>query len=642
MCGIAGKLNPSGEPVSPAEIHAMCNTIVHRGPDDEGIYVSGPVGLGMRRLSIIDLSGGKQPIHNEDRSVWVVLNGEIYNFPQLRSELESRGHCFYTRSDTEVIVHLYEEHGSACVEKLRGMFAFALYDERKQQLLLVRDRLGKKPLYYSACSNGSLLFGSEIKALLTADPELNKPDLGALLNYFCFGYVPDPASAFQPIRKLPPGHLLEFCQGSIRVERYWDLTRFGLYSPASEEECLEELEALLSDSVKMRLISDVPLGAFLSGGVDSSLVVAMMARHSSRPVKTFSIGFTSPDFDESGYARLLAQRFETEHCELTLEPDFEELLPQLLASMDEPFADSSLLPTYYVAQLARRHVTVALSGDGGDELFAGYDRYGIALRRRRFDWAPQWMGRLFRDHLYATLPNSLKGSRFLYNASLPDGLRYVDSVSYVSAQQRDRALFSEEFLAQIRALEAPSAGFASHLESISGADGLSRLQYLDIKTYLPGDVLTKVDRMSMAVSLEVRCPLLDHVWVEHAAALKPEWKLRMGEPKYILKKLAERMGVPPELLYRPKQGFAVPLVHWMRNQLRRDLLQLLLEPQTIQRGYFNREAVARVIHEHTTGRRDHSGSLWVLLVFELWQRQFRHSRQSGERPAELFAGQGKA
>lgn len=638
MCGIAGRINASGEPVEAADIHAMCDAIVHRGPDDEGVYVSGSVGLGMRRLSIIDLSGGKQPIHNEDRSIWVVLNGEIYNFPEIRAELEARGHHFYTHSDTEVIVHLYEEHGSKCVEKLRGMFALALYDERRRELLLARDRLGKKPLYYNEGGDGSLLFGSEIKALLAIAPDLDKPDLNGILSYFCFGYVPDPASAFREIRKLPPGHLLRWRDGVVSVERYWELSQFGSYSPASEEQCLEELEALLSDAVRMRLISDVPLGAFLSGGVDSSLVVAMMARHSSRPVKTFSIGFASPDFDESGYAKLLASRFGTDHTELILEPNFQDSLPQLLASMDEPFADSSLLPTYHVSRLARQHVTVALSGDGGDELFAGYDRYGIALRGPKFGHLPQWAGQFFRKAVYPATPAWVPGRRFLYNASLPVGLRYIDSISYVSAQHRDSSLFSKEFLADIARSKPPEELFQGYLDNVSRADELSRLQYLDIKTYLPGDVLTKVDRMSMAVSLEVRCPLLDHLWVEYASSLRPIWKRRAGESKYILKKLAERIGVPRELLYRRKQGFAVPLVHWMRNQLRRDLLQILLEPQTIQRGYFSRAGVDRMIREHASGRRDHSGELWVLLVFELWQRQLQNMARSNGRPAEAVVG----
>jgi asparagine synthase (glutamine-hydrolysing) len=637
MCGIAGKVNATGDPVSAADIQAMCNTIVHRGPDDEGVYVSGRVGLGMRRLSIIDLAGGKQPIHNEDRSVFVVLNGEIYNFPVLKTELENRGHRFYTASDTEVIVHLYEEYGSQCVKHLRGMFAFALYDERKGLLLLARDRLGKKPLYYSAGDDGSLLFGSEIKTLMAVAPNLASPDLAGILNYFAFGYIPDPASAFEKICKLPPGHLLEFHRGSIHIERYWDLPQFGSYSPGSESECLAELEALLSDAVKMRLISDVPLGAFLSGGVDSSLVVAMMARHSTRPVKTFSIGFKKPDFDESEYARVMAQRFQTDHCEFILDADFEDILPRLMSHMEEPFADSSLLPTYYVSQLARRHVTVALSGDGGDEIFAGYDRYGIELHRRILDLVPGWAGQLYRKHIYPHTPADLSGRNFLYNSSMRTGARYIDSVTYIGAQDRDSALFSKEFLRQARPQDAPSTRFEEYFDGAPATHDLSRLQYLDIKTYLPGDVLTKVDRMSMAVSLEVRCPLLDHVFVEYATSLAPSWKVRNGTQKFILKKLAERLGVPRELLYRPKKGFGVPLVHWMREQLHRDLLHVLLESQTLQRGYYNREGIERLVNEHIAHRRDHSGKLWVLLVFELWHRQFMQHAQEKARSAEALA-----
>ena len=385
MCGIAGFVSTAAhQRIEAATIHRMCQAIVHRGPDDEGIFVKDGTGFGMRRLSVIDLAGGHQPVFNEDRSVWVVFNGEIYNFQQLRSELESAGHRFTTNSDTEVIVHLYEEMGRDCVQKLRGMFAFALYDERRRKLLIARDRLGEKPLYY-AFDGQRLLFGSEIKAILAVAPELAQVNRPALRQYFQFGYIPDPATSFSGIKKLPPSHLLELEDEKLCVTQYWDLPEYGTHSPASEEECLEELEYRLSEAVEMRLIADVPLGAFLSGGADSSTIVALMARASSRPVKTFSIGFRQKEFDETSYARLVAEKFGTEHHELILEPNVVDSAERLTHSLEEPFGDASVLPTFYVSCLARQHVTVALSGDAGDEIFAGYDRYGIHLRRQIFE-----------------------------------------------------------------------------------------------------------------------------------------------------------------------------------------------------------------------------------------------------------------
>ena len=403
MCGIAGMVGRRDEVVDAADVHRMCQSIVHRGPDDEGIYARGPVGLGMRRLSIIDLAGGHQPIHNEDKTIWLVYNGEIYNFHELRSGLVERGHTFYTHTDTEVIIHLYEEMGADCVKKLRGMFGLALYDERKQSLLLARDRLGKKPMHY-ALHEGRLLFGSEIKTILAVAPELASVDPEGLLQYFYFGYIPDPYTAFKPIHKLPPGHLLEYANGKISVRQYWDVPEYGTHPAMSEEECLEELEKRLEEAVRIRLISDVPLGALLSGGVDSSIIVALMARVSSGPVKTFSIGFQAEAFNEAEYARLVAEKFGTDHHELILDPNLEETLSFLTTMLEEPFGDSSMLPTYYVSRMAREHVTVALSGDGGDELFAGYDRYLVALDRQKYDRIPAWLGRVYRDRLHHRLP----------------------------------------------------------------------------------------------------------------------------------------------------------------------------------------------------------------------------------------------
>ena len=598
----------------------MCGTIVHRGPDDEGFYVRGPVGLGMRRLSIIDLAGGHQPIHNEDHSIWIVFNGEIYNFPQLYQRLTQRGHRFYTHSDTEVIVHLYEEMGTDSIRELRGMFAFALYDFRQNSLWLARDRLGKKPLHY-ALNKGNLLFASEIKALLAAEPDLMKVEPAALLDYFSVGYIPDPKTAFRSILKLAPGHMLEFRRGQISLSRYWDLPAYGTNDPGSEEACLEELERRLSEAVRIRLLSEVPLGALLSGGVDSSIVVALMARASSGAVKTFSIGFRETDFSEAAHARAVAQKFSTEHHEFIVEPELADTVDRLTAKMEEPFADSSMVPTYHVCRMARQHVTVALSGDGGDELFAGYDRYLVHLGRQKYERIPAWAGRLFRNHIYPWVPRAAYGRRLLFNLSLDGRERYLDSLSYLPPKGRERSLFSPDFLSGVDQLSSLE-DFRRYFDQAPAQDPVSRLLYLDTKTYLTADVLAKVDRMSMLNSLEVRCPLLDHEFVEWTAQLPSRWKLHFGERKYLLRRLAERLGVPRTAIHRPKQGFAMPLTHWWRTQLKDGMLSILLEPKTLERGYFNPKAVRQLVEEHLRGRRNRPSDIWMLLIFELWHRNF--------------------
>lgn len=624
MCGIAGIVTwEKGRIVPSSVVHRMCETIVHRGPDDEGIYADGGVGLGMRRLSIIDLAGGHQPVHNEDKTVWIVFNGEIFNFPDLRKDLERRSHRFYTNTDTEAIVHLYEDMGSECVQKLRGMFAFAIYDLRRRSVLLARDRLGIKPLHV-AWNNGNLFFGSEIKAVLAAAPELAELDPSALRDYFCFGYIPDPKTAFNKIRKLPPGYLIEFSAGDSepKIRQYWDLPPFGSYTPASEEECLREMEEKLVEAVRIRLIADVPLGALLSGGTDSSVIVALMARASSRPVKTFSIGFKHSDFSESEYAKLVARKFGTEHQELIIEPNIEETLTCLTSSLEEPFGDSSMLPTYFVCSLARQHVTVALSGDGGDELFAGYQRYAVHFQRRKFDAIPSWAGSLYRNQIFPRLPIGMRGRKFSYNATLRWDERYLDSISFVSPVEHYSRLLSPDFQGAAYRSNDPLDLFRTYLRQTSAGDNLSRILYLDAKTYLAGDILTKVDRMSMANSLEVRVPILDHLFVEWVTSLPIGLKYRENQQKYIFKKLAERIGVPREILYRPKQGFALPLVHWMRNELREDMARILLEPRTLQRGYFSRQGIETLLNEHFRSRRNQSARLWLLLIFELWHRNF--------------------
>jgi asparagine synthase (glutamine-hydrolysing) len=621
MCGIAGIATNDLEAQPHLEdLERMCDAIVHRGPDDQGFYVAHGVGLGMRRLSIIDVAGGQQPIRNEDHSVWVVFNGEIYNFPELRREMETRGHHFYTRSDTEVIVHLYEELGSGFVRELRGMFAIALWDERRKTLLLARDRLGKKPLCY-ALDRGALYFGSEIKSILRVAPELTNLNSRALVEYLDLGYVPDPLTAFSSIQKLPAGHLLEFCGGKVSVRQYWDLPYYDTYFPESEEECLLELERRLFGATHRRMIADVPLGAFLSGGVDSSIIVAIMASASPAPVKTFSIGFKAAEFNETHYARMVARKFGTEHREMILEPDVVRTVELLTSSLEEPFGDSSMLPTYFVSQLARQHVTVALSGDGGDEIFAGYDRYRINAQREIFERIPASARKFYRSRIFPRVPQNMKGRRFSFNASLDWRERYVDELSFLPGFERDMPLLSAEFRKAVLGSGEAENVLQGYFGNSPAVLPLSQMLYVDTKTYLVGDILTKVDRMSMLNSLEVRSPMLDHELVEWAAGLSATWKMRGRQQKYILVKLAERLGVPREALHRKKQGFALPLKHWMRNELK-DMLRILVEPRTLQRGYFEPAAIRKLMDDHFTRGRDMSHALWRLLMFELWHRNF--------------------
>jgi len=611
MCGIAGVVSTTRETnISEALVHRMCEQIVYRGPDDEGLYVADGAGFGMRRLSIIDLAGGHQPVFNEDRTAWTVFNGEIYNFRDLRPELESRGHRFRTHSDTEVIIHQYEETGADCVKKLRGMFALAIYDKTKRKLILARDRLGKKPLHY-ALHKGNLYFASEIKSILAIVPELAEVNSQGLLEYLYYGYVPDSNCVFTGIHKLPAGHLLEFENGRITIRQYWDLPAYDTHTPKSEEECLEEMEHRLFEATKIRLISDVPLGAFLSGGIDSSTVVALMARASSGPVKTFSIGFKKDDFNEAKWARIVADKFGTEHHEMILEPDVVQTVEHLTSSLEEPFGDSSMLPTYYVSQMARQHVTVALSGDGGDEMFGGYDRYRIHAGRRIFERIPAWARKFYRDHVFPRVPNAMRGRAYSYNASLSWQERYVDQLSFLPSFERDTPILSEDFREILKRGEDPGNALRCHFVKTPAADPVDQLLYVDTKTYLVGDILTKVDRMSMLNSLEVRVPILDHVFVEWVVGLPSEWKLRGNRQKYIFRKLAERVGVPREAIDRQKQGFTLPLTHWMRNELR-EMLMILLEPRSLERGYFVASGVRKLLDDHLVRGRGNPAGLFSL------------------------------
>jgi asparagine synthase (glutamine-hydrolysing) len=597
----------------------MCQIIRHRGPDDQGTYLSDGVALGMRRLSIIDLAGGHQPISGEDGSVKIVFNGEIYNFLELKPKLQSLGHTFKTHSDTEAIVHAYEEFGPKCVEHLRGMFAFAIWDARSRTLFLARDRVGKKPLYYTITPHGTLVFGSELKSLLEHPEVQRELDPKALDAYLTLGYVPDPLSIFRNINKLPPGHYLTFSEAGLKVTRYWDF-RFEPDTVRSEEDYLAELRELLDESVRLRLISDVPLGAFLSGGIDSSTVVAMMARHMGQPVKTFSIGFHEDSFNELKYARLTAQKFGTDHHEFFVTPDICSIVDELVWHFDEPFADSSAIPTYMVSKLARDHVTVVLSGDGGDELFAGYTRYVVDRKREGFARLPKPLRENVMRPLSQRLPHATWGRNYLHNVSLDPISRYLDSVSVFTSLNRN-SLYSADFKSKLGSTSYVSTLFNDLVNHVSTGESLDQLLYLDSKTYLPGDILTKVDRMSMAVSLEARAPLLDHKLIDFVTGIPAGLKLSGFETKYLLKKAVKDL-VPSEILNRPKQGFGVPIQEWINQQLRSRVRETLTEPRTRQRGYLNSQYIDVLLDEHERGRRDHSMGLWALFMLELWHRQF--------------------
>jgi asparagine synthase (glutamine-hydrolysing) len=628
MCGIAGFTDLTDADVVPsdrARVEAMCGAMRHRGPDDDGFHVAPGVALGMRRLSIIDLSTGHQPIHNEDGTVSVVFNGEIYNYRELRSVLKRAGHRFSTASDTETIVHGYEQWGTGVFAKLRGMFGIAIWDARERLLLLARDRAGIKPLYYAEAA-GRLFFGSEAKCLL-ANPEIDRSlDPAALDHYLAYLYTPRDRAIFRGMRKLPPGHYLSARRGRVEVTRYWELPVDRTFT-GTEDEALEALDETLSGAVRSHMISDVPLGAFLSGGIDSSVVVGLMARASTRPVKTFSIGFEEARFNELPHARRVARHLGTEHHELIVRPDALDILDRVIWHFDEPFGDASAIPTWYVSEMARRHVTVVLSGDGGDELFGGYDRYLPHPRVASFDRLAPGVGRAVAAAAWRVIPHGTRGRNFLRHVGRDPRGRYLDSVTFYHADER-AALLAPEVRASLGAWNAEAA-FAAPFERLGALPLAAQMMAFDFDTYLPGDCLTKVDRMSMAHSIESRVPLLDHEVVELAASLPVEMKIRgqseSGRRKHLLKQLAFRL-VPREMLERPKQGFGVPIGDWFRGSLREVFGDILGASSTRQRGYFDTTFVDRVLQEHLSGRRDHALRLWQLVVFELWHRQYVDAR----------------
>jgi asparagine synthase (glutamine-hydrolysing) len=622
MCGIVGIMDLAGtRAIAPDLVSRMNETQHHRGPDEGGLHFEPGLGLGHRRLSIIDLSTGQQPLFNEDGTVVVVFNGEIYNYQELIPELTRCGHRFHTRSDTEVIVHAWEQWGEACVERFRGMFAFALWDRNRETLFLARDRLGVKPLYYALLPDGLLAFGSELKALL-AHPGLGRElDPYAVEEYFALGYVPEPRTIYAGSRKLPPAHTLTIRRGRPVPEprEYWDV-RFTLDNRIGEREAQAELVERLRESIRLRMIAEVPLGAFLSGGVDSSAVVAMMAGASAEPVNTCSIAFSDPAYDESAFASQVAERYRTRHFVDRVESDDFDLIEVLARTYDEPYADSSALPTYRVCQLARRHVTVALSGDGGDESFAGYRRYRlhameerlrgalpISLRRPAFGL----LGRIYPKADWA--PRMLRAKSTFQALARTSVDAYFHSVSVLRDDMR-AGLYSNAFKARLGGYAAAEV-FRRHARRAGTDDALALVQYLDLKTYLIGDINTKVDRASMAHSLEVREPLMDHPLVEWLASLPSSLKVRGQEGKVLLKKAMEPY-LPREIMYRPKMGFAVPLAQWFRGPLRQRVRDAVLGPELADTGFFNDKYLRHLVDAHQSGVRDYSAPLWSLLMFE--------------------------
>ena len=622
MCGISGF---AGSPLeterAESTIRAMCRAIRHRGPDDEGFHTEPRVALGSRRLSIIDVAGGHQPISNEDETIWIVFNGEIYNFLDLRTEMLERGHRFRTSSDTEVIVHLYEEYGLDAVERLDGMFAFALWDRRRRRLVLARDRMGKKPLHY-ALVGGELIFSSELKGLVQHPRVSRELSIPALSRYLVHDYVPAPQTIFRGVNKLGPGHILTYEDGEVRTHQYWDLPAPNGESALPEEDAEQQLLRLLEGATRRRLISEVPLGAFLSGGIDSSAVTALMARNMAERVKTFSIGFSEKSFDESSHARRVAAYLGTDHHEDIMTPRrMLDLVGRVGEVLDEPLADASILPTYLLAHFTRQHVTVALSGDGGDELFAGYPTYQAHRIARLMNGMPRPLlagMRSLAERLpvsYGNFSLDFKIKKFIAGLGLPAELRHAawlgsfeaDELPSLLAPQAWQQVETDDVFSDVR----------DYVHAAGGRDWLGTALYLDAKLYLQDEVLVKVDRASMACSLEVRCPFLDTAVVAFATRLPAAAKLRGMTTKYLLKRSLRKL-LPDDILHRPKKGFGVPLGSWIRGELR-SLFQEMLDPSRLARqGVFRAEAVERLLSEHLGGRRDHRKKLWNLFVFQMW------------------------
>ena len=634
MCGITGIFDTRGRrDIDRAVLTRMNESQHHRGPVEGGLHVEPGVGLGHRRLSIIDLATGQQPLYNEDQSVCVVFNGEIYNFLELIPELQALGHVFHTRSDTEVIVHAWEAWGEECVKRFRGMFAFALWDRNRETLFLARDRLGVKPMYYAVLSDGTLLFGSELKSLLAHGGLPKEIDPLAVEEYFALGYVAEPRAIFKQARKLPPASTLLIRRGEPvgQPREYWDV-RFTLDRQIDETQAFEELTSRLNESIRLRLMSEVPLGAFLSGGVDSSAVVALMAGLSNDPVNTCSIAFTDPAFDEARFAKMVAERYKTNHYVDVVESDDFDLIDTLARLYDEPYADSSAIPTYRVCQLARKHVTVALSGDGGDESFGGYRRYKLHLMEESMRSAlPLGLRRPIFGTLGRLYPKADWAPRVFRAKTTFEGMArssveaYFHSMSLIRDPMRSQ-LYSDSFKSLLGGYSAIDV-FNQHAAKAGTDDPLGLIQYIDLHTYLVGDINTKVDRASMAHSLEVREPLMDHPLVEWLATLPSSLKMKRGEGKYLLKKAMEPY-LPNDIMYRPKMGFAVPLARWFRGPLRQRVRDSLLNGQIAETGWFNQKTIEQMVDQHESGRSDHSTPLWTLLMYDAFLRNVLDESQS--------------
>jgi asparagine synthase (glutamine-hydrolysing) len=641
MCGICGIYNyKTNKPVNRDVLRHMTDAVIHRGPDDGGLYFddASGIGLGFRRLSIIDLSpAGHQPMPNEDETIWITFNGETYNFLEMRPALERKGHRFFSNTDTEVVVHLYEEYGVECVKHLRGMFAFAIWDSNKRRLFLARDRVGQKPLVYTIVDD-SLIFASEIKAILQ-DPRVPREfDIEAIHYYITYSHVPSPMTAFKGIKKLPPAHILVWEKGNLHIERYWNL-RYIPKTTLSKAACQERILELLREATKMRLISDVPLGAFLSGGIDSSSVVAMMSQVMDEPVKTYSIGFEEEDFDELRYARLIAEKFGTDHHEFVVKPDALTVLPKLIWHYNEPYADASAIPTYYVSKITRDHVTVALNGDGGDESFAGYPRY---VKRRSIDLIANSLSVLPRrtrkavQKTLSKLPERISRNvilrRLHWMLDAPDSAparRYGRFMTTFDADIK-RNLYTTDFRHAVAHIN-PDELLVELYRQADAPDYIDKTLYVDVMAYLPDDLLVKVDIASMAVSLEARSPYLDHHLMEFAASLPSNYKLRGSTTKYLLKKSLEKV-LPMGILYRAKMGFGVPISRWLRCEMKDYAHEILLDGVATQRGYFDPAYVRALLDEHVSGRGDHSKRIWALLNLELWHRMFIDRMPPGTAP----------
>ena len=637
MCGIVGIIDSKNRPIDESLIKKMCSALKHRGPDDEGIYINHSnnssgvsVALGHRRLSIIDLSeSGHQPMPNEDNTIWILCNGEVYNFMQLREELENRGHLFRSKTDTEVIIHLYEEMGEDCVKRLRGMFAFAIWDQKQQKLILARDRVGKKPLLYSYIDNKVFIFASEFNSLLQNPLMERKINFKAIHHYLTYLCIPAPMTAFENIYKLLPGHILIFNDGKIEIKKYWELD-FSNKINISEREASNEVVRLLKEAVKLRLTSDVPFGAFLSGGIDSSIVVALMSELLNKPIETFSIGFEEKGYNELAYARIVAKRFGTKHYEFVVKPNAIEILPKLIEHYGEPFADSSAVPTFYLSQLTKKYVTVVLNGDGGDEVFAGYKHHFASRLADYYYRFPHFLKTKLINKIVSFLPkNASRQSkiahlrRFVEAGNLNCAERYQRWIEIFSRDLK-REIYSDEFNSKTFNIDS-SEIIVEQFARGKFFDSIDASLFVDTTVYLPNDLLVKMDIATMANSLEARSPFLDHHLIEFAARLPSTMKVRWLTSKYILKHALKGL-VPNRILRRDKMGFALPMGSWFRNQSKDFLIDTLLSARSIKRGYFNPNEITKLVNNHISGKIDYAHHLWTLLILELWHQRFLDNR----------------